>query len=184
MTDLEKALSILDQPRLDEREMLKLSESDLAGLRADVETSNSVCKRWLLEARSNRALYGVWSDAALYRRVEDAQFRHAELLRFIAKMFAVRKERRRAEYAEEEKLRKENLRAERDEAIDLSRKLAGELEKLSAEVARLQAGQSQVSGGALHLAFFEVSRVVLAEATFNRILERARERVAHTKKNA
>lgn len=62
---------------------------------------------------------------------------------------------------------------ERDRAVDAARRLAGEVERLSVE---LSAAVSLHATAPVDRAFVETARLVLSEVTFQRIMERAKDR--------
>lgn len=68
----------------------------------------------------------------------------------------------------------EHAKKERDEATELCRRLAAEIESLQSQLERVRAGNADSITAS---AFVDVARLVLAESTFNRIMERANERV-------
>lgn len=65
------------------------------------------------------------------------------------------------------------VQKERDDAVSACHRLAGEVERLTAVIAGLRA---EGHGARTDRAFVDVAHIILSEVTFNRILDRAKER--------
>lgn len=176
--ELTEALKIVGAPALD---LSRLDVMQLHQVRNEAEASRGMTKAWLAEARGRRYTLQEKIDVALYDRVDAADKAWAERIRLVSCEFAWRKRERSAASFKPHTsppVASKSAERERDEAQEACRRLAAEVERLTAE---LKEAKRSTTDAGLHRAFYESAQFILAESTFNRIRDKARQLLASVK---
>lgn len=171
--NLEEALRVLSRPKLTLEDFEAMQVTEMGMARLESEGHRATCRLWLAEANRIQTKNGRYTDPDLVRKVELAEAAHVERIRLVHLVCVKRKAARsEALLGAETEVARAAIARERDEARDASRRLAAEVERLQSE---LDAAKKSHGDRRLHQAFFEASKFILAESTFNRLLAKAKE---------